>query len=101
MPLDQADYQIETKPDVFSLEGFVAWLEKQPKRKRYTYGDSSSCPNAQFHRATGAQYSAVNAIIDSLLRLSTLAGQIEKIASVRPRTYGAVLSRARALASRS
>lgn len=41
MPFDPTP--IETKPDVFSLEGLIAWLEKQPATLTYDYTSPRKC----------------------------------------------------------
>lgn len=42
MPFDQADYQVP-KPDVYSLDGLIAWLEKQPPETEYEWGNCQKC----------------------------------------------------------
>ena len=37
----------------FTLESFVAWLEKQPPTKTYDYGDIYNCLLCQYFHSTG------------------------------------------------
>lgn len=53
MPFDGNEKQYETKPDVFSLEGLIAWLETQPADGAYDYLDGSNCALCQYLRARG------------------------------------------------
>ncbi len=55
MPLDSKDF-IETKPDVFSLEGLIAWLETQDPARAYCYLDAGECLAAQFYKLCGRDY---------------------------------------------
>ena len=47
MPLDDRNW-VETKPEVFSLEGLIAWLEVQDKDKAYCYLDADHCLMGQY-----------------------------------------------------
>jgi len=42
MPFDSKDF-VETKPDVFSLDGLIAWLETQDPATTYSYADIRGC----------------------------------------------------------
>lgn len=55
MPLDSTNFVIpaETKPDVFSLEGLIAWLETKPADETYQVADSESCLMGQYTVAMG------------------------------------------------
>lgn len=107
MPLDGRNWsQTETKPDVFSLEGLIAWLELQPAERGYEYTDcDGGCLIGQYAQAIGHpswleihKYPLPkphNWLIPAPYTFGNLACD-------RPRTFGAALSRARALlASRS
>ena len=59
MPFDSANF-VETKPDVFSLEGLAAWLEKQPAEKRYCYLNTGACLLHQYVAASGLPIQAMH-----------------------------------------
>lgn len=52
----------ETKPDVFSLESLIAWLQKQPWNGKYEYSNCRECLLTQYFLAMGYQ----NVEIDDL-----------------------------------
>ena len=43
----------ETKPDVFSLRGLIAWLETQDPATRYNYVDDADCLLCRYFRSAG------------------------------------------------
>lgn len=55
MPLDSTGY-VETKPDPFSLESLIAWLEKQPTEQTYSFISPSECLLAKYTTAHGGMY---------------------------------------------
>lgn len=79
----------ETKPDVFSLEGLIAWLEKQPADEAYNYSDlRGECVICQYLTAHGEPYGlGYGHFLTPLLRIDIAAG--------RTQTFGAALDRAR------
>lgn len=104
MPLDQTNWkpETETKPDAFSLEGLIAWLETQPPETKYDYCDSGACLLHQYFTANGVPVfcvSATNWYTDGAdhYRLHILPKKFNDVSVGRPRTFGAALSRARAL----
>lgn len=87
----------ETKPDVFSLESLIAWLEEQPARRAYDYGDcQGGCLYGLYMAAHGKKWFDVNSMDfeNKAYRL-----QVYDIATVLPWTFGAALVRARAAMS--
>lgn len=122
MPLDQSTYdldgktfkQAETKSDLSkpSLEGLVAWLETQNPSTVYCYADIGDCLYHRYLTAIGMPVSSVGGAwwTDLAGRKHPLPGETEflhespsaLLPQESPRTFGAALTRARAiLASRS
>jgi hypothetical protein len=98
MPFDMTP--VETKPDVFSLEGLIVWLEKQPEQMEYDWGRPGWCLIAKYLRAAGLDVVSVNvpgtcALVNE--RNPEMTEQMADVAVGRPWTYGAALTRARAL----
>lgn len=88
----------ETKPDVFSLENLIVWLEKQPADKVYCYADNGNCLLGQYFIAHGHTDVAVGGETVWLgdAKSHTLPDSFRKLAVYWPRTFGAALKRARA-----
>lgn len=106
MPFDGKDFQQVTKPDVFSLEGLIAWLEKRPADGAYDWWSRSNCMLCQYLASHGlpAAYPEKEDGSKARRNYKKLAyGQmrITGVAMYAPRTYGAALTRARALQARS
>jgi hypothetical protein len=104
MPFDGRVKDYETKPDVFSLEGLIAWLETQNPETKYEYTSPTDCVLCRYFRAHGY----VNAIVtrDHLVgeRHFPMAMKIAAHGCERwpdrlqfTWNYGAALERARAL----
>lgn len=84
-------WEVQTKPDVYSLEGFVSWLEKQPTERAYDWYDVHGCIVCQY--------------LDSVLppdretallsRVFSTSDQYHQVAGKWPWTFGAALDRAR------
>lgn len=53
--LHNPKWEARTKPDVFSLEGLIAWMEKQPPHEGYRYSCHGHCLLAQYFTAAGLQ----------------------------------------------
>lgn len=90
------DKQVETKADPFSLESLIAWLEKQPAKKKYDYFDCRG-------RCLFGQYAAATMDM-SWMNVVVLEGHKHEfkllaydIACQKPYTFGAALERARAV----
>lgn len=100
MPFDGKNFT-ETKPDVFSLEGLIAWLEKQPAETTYNWLDMPCNGGCLIHRYLVAQGQSPT---NDYGRFAECAGGRDadtKVAMREPYTYGAALERARALQSRA
>ena len=81
----------ENKADVFSLESLIAWLEKQPADGEYCYHDlNGHCLICQYLTSHGVDFHEYGLFMDSEART--------EIAAERPWTFGAALTRARAIA---
>jgi hypothetical protein len=52
-------WEVEVKADPFSLEGLIAWLEKQPADKTYCYGDGGACLIHQYLTSCGIKVGRV------------------------------------------
>lgn len=106
MPLDQRGFEIETKHAVFSLEGLIAWLEKQPPETTYRYTNSSSCLLTQWHRAFGIKRDSNGDYPTGVpYRIGTwgfsVAAGPQSSNDPSIWTYGAALERAKALRDRA
>ena len=91
----------ETKPEVFSLAGLIAWLEQQPPEAEYDWPDIDGCLLCNYLRAvTGVKRPAAQQWATSKsIGFDTLGKNwgYWQICKVQPRTYGAALARARAV----
>ncbi len=94
----------ETKPDVFSLESLIAWLETKNPTAKYDYCDPLNCLLCQYFRASGLKVNSV--ALNFLWRNGSSRGQpfpeILMHVSSGPEdaeywTFGAALKRARAV----
>ena len=93
MPLDQQGFEIETKPDVFSLEGLIAWLELQPPLTAYDFLDcGGQCLIGRYLIATTGKMWREHG-----LPWGHLPFDLRMVAVGRGHTYGAALDRAREL----
>lgn len=91
MPFDGKNFQ-QTKPNVFSLEGLIAWLETQDPATGYDWHNcQGDCLIGHYGSAMGVDWHKIHDVAfgDGWLRVaSSLSG---------PATYGAALERARRL----
>jgi hypothetical protein len=85
-----------TKPAMFSRNGLVAWLKTKPPTETYDYLSYETCLAAQFHAACGLEYAPPNPFL-FWKWFTTFTYRLERVAMGYPRTFGAALSRARAL----
>lgn len=46
-------WEQQTKPDVFSLAGMIAWLEQQPPETAYNWKDIHGCLACRYLQANG------------------------------------------------
>jgi hypothetical protein len=95
----------QTKADPFLLESLIAWLEKQPVRKRYCYLDHGRCLLGQYFAAHGfndvhviGRYHPHGAHFIAREGTHAYPGEWDNLASAFPRTFGGALKRARWLA---
>lgn len=83
------------KPDVFSLESLIAWLEKMPPRESYRTWELDNCLLGQWSQAMGAadfkEQSYQLGIAEPFLTIASIDGPRDQ-----PHTFGAALTRARA-----
>ena len=99
-------WETETKPDVFSLEGLLAWLQTKPPNDQYNYEDCcGGCLYGQYVIASGIPWKEVfgTAIYDHKDAAALPFKQFvyHKVAKAEPHTFGAALKRARKYAGQS
>lgn len=109
MPLDQGNWT-ETKSEVFSLEGLIAWLETQNPSEEYCWGSTGECLFARYGEAFSMQRGndAYRFAIESFHKMPLkevnnlfLGEPFIPVSTGKPRTFGGALARARiVLASR-
>lgn len=113
MPFDGNEKQLETKPDVFSLEGVTAWLEEQVRKGRgsevYCYISVGHCLLAQYFTDMVEEKAVVgsdavdfyaNGVFREVKFPDAHLGDhnpLNVIAQGGDRTFGAPLTRARSL----
>jgi len=88
----------EVKADPFSLSGLVAWLEQQPKRRRYNYWNcEGKCLYGLYMASHGIAWSESGGNKgDAHPRGRFCSIVYDRVASSTPYTFGAALKRARA-----
>jgi len=79
--------KVRDKTEGPSLAGFIEWLEKQPPEGEYNWGNCAICACAQYFEGDWNKHDIVQAK-DGI--------RLDGLAIGRPRTYGALLKRARA-----
>ena len=93
----------KVKADPFSLESLIAWLEKQPRAKRYCYMDNGGCLMHQYFTHAGFDVEWVGGwrfrtsdknTYDLSLEFSDIAAALGP--GPRGLTFGAALDRAKA-----
>jgi hypothetical protein len=94
------------KPDVFSLESLISWLEKRPADKAYDYTDCRGCLLAQYFTAMGYECVEVAPMmfdhkISGNKIFQHFSDQFETVALCEDRTFGAALKLARRLRKRA
>ena len=103
MPFDGNPIDYETKPDVFSLEGLIAWLETQEPETQYDYCDPRGCLLCSYFRARGIDVNTLTILGirtfggDTLRYPEILADAAGNGVSIDQHTYGHALARAKAL----
>lgn len=92
------DPKWEVKADPLSMEGLIAWLEKQPAAKRYNYNNcQGKCLYGQYMAAHGVVWEESGATENRTARGEFCSLVYGTVASCRPWTFGAALKRARAV----
>jgi hypothetical protein len=87
------------KPDILSLEGLVAWLEKMPAKRAYDYRNCEGrCLYGQYMASHGVEWKRSGASCPGLApkeydRFCALV--YREVADEGPWTFGAALTRAR------
>lgn len=51
--------EVQPQPDLMSTASLVAWLEKKPADKAYSYRTGDSCLLAQYFRESGDRYATL------------------------------------------
>jgi hypothetical protein len=89
----------ETKADPYKLQSLISWLEMKPATGEYNWRDVDGCLLCQYlQEVTGAVRPAVeNGGFGSWTITDWGDGGYFGICGVEPHTFGAALSRARAL----
>lgn len=86
----------ETKPDVFSLESLIAWLETMPAKKEYDYWDcKGACLYGQYTAGHDVPWKDSGHYDQRGTARGDFSETVYEIAIESPRTFGAALSRAR------
>jgi hypothetical protein len=93
-------WEIQTKPDVFSLESLIAWLEKQPAGRKYDWYDINSCMVCQYLDDVCAKPDHPGSDdfprVHSLDKVFIDPDEYHAVGLYGSWTFGAALSRARA-----
>jgi len=90
----------KTEADIFSLEGLILWLKKQPEDKVYCYDDNTKCLQAQYFAAVGKPIACLGNILvtfEGEYKSRRIPETFHEIAVTSPWTFGAALARARAV----
>ncbi len=100
MPFDGKPEAFETKPDAFSIEGLIAWLETQNPSAEYNYADTGNCLYCQYLRSRGVDVAHLGGFtyVDSKGKIHSLGIFADLVIEAEtPWTFGAALVRAKAL----
>lgn len=95
------EQKTETKADPFTLDSFIAWLEKQPAKKTYCYTSTGHCLIAQYLKHLG--HTNISVAGYGKWWSDQGRGQLAAIADIANppssalSTFGAALERARAI----
>jgi hypothetical protein len=96
--LHDPKWERQIEGDSLSLASLIAWLEKQPPKRRYRYRKPHSCLAAQWLKSVGAAQYVLHAC--EVSRLFDGAGDFVVLGplmgTAADRTFGAALDRARA-----
>lgn len=91
-------WEVQSKPDVFSLEGLIAWLETMPVDGKYSYFANCGCMFHQYFTAMGT--TDLDWVGGWEIHLKDgsevpLSEDFGFVAVKYPHTFGAALTRAR------
>lgn len=98
----------KVQADVFSLDGLIAWLEKQPAERVYDWHDIEGCLMFQYFRASGFKMSYCGATqfthrrgfwIFAKFVHEKVSRALTDVSAQGPHSFGAALERARKRAS--
>lgn len=92
--------EAQTKADPLSLESLIAWLEKQPEDGLYNYSNVKDCLICRYLRAAGIPFHSAGG--EDFQPANIYAERVRlpgwrNVTAPSPHTFGAALSRARAL----
>lgn len=94
-------WEVELKPDMYSLASLITWLETQRPDETYCYLDHGQCLLGQYFKAQG--FTDVSIYSNGKWKHGDMADEyvrypdiFNSIALHEPRTFGAALDRARA-----
>lgn len=101
------DPKWEVKADPLSLESLIAWLEQQPSNHFYPVTEARYCLLAQWLKSmdpatdgdTSGRHSFCYIFRGQPINLGMFRDVVLGISDLNPRTFGAALERARALAA--
>ena len=80
---------------IYSIQSFIAWLEKQPRGINYDWFDISDCVVCKYLKAKGLERPTLGPGYDKVFSSSD---EYRSVAGAQPWTYGATLARAKAVA---
>lgn len=96
------DPKWEVKADPFSLPSLIAWLEMRPKDDLYCYESTGRCLLAQYFKSCGYDNPCAGPDViyygPQLRKLIPTPPAFQEVSFGQPRTFGAALERARAIA---
>ena len=98
--LSRTEWDRESGPPVYSLEGLTAWLEAQPPGTRYSFAAAQTCVVGSYLRAHGEDAGSVMGNHVAVFKRTNYAQACDdyvRVADQGEKTYGAALARARAL----
>ena len=94
-----SDYEVK-KPDVFSPQGLIAWLEMQPATREYDWWDMGDCLVCHYLAEALGTDEPWHVAAEAGKSYEDVLGSrwaYHAVGSALPWTYGAALDRARAL----
>lgn len=94
--------QTETKADPHDIKSLIAWLEKQPGDQFYCFEDNGGCLLQQYFTSCGLEDVSVGGFTYAHAGICRIPGErlpeaFRIVARRHPHTFGAALTRARAI----